>query len=134
MTFEEVELSLPNGLHDAEILKFALDSQERTVLMTILVHASGVHDLDKETYREIELKATGVSLFFMEPPDPTYHFLLNGEGIYTSGCSVAIGQVASVDLLLKQLPPEASAYRFFLENWNSFLYIAASDVTFSWQP
>jgi hypothetical protein len=34
---------------------------------------------------------------------------------------------------MTQLPSDATAYRFFLEEWNSFLYLAASKVAFSWE-
>ncbi|HLY99110.1 MAG TPA: hypothetical protein VKT33_08595, partial [Candidatus Angelobacter sp.] len=64
---------------------------------------------------------------------PNYMFALSGSGIGVSGDLVAPGQNPQTDLLLRKLPSDATAYRFFLEEWNSFFYLAASEVVFSWQ-
>jgi hypothetical protein len=100
--------------------------------MKVSVHVSGPDDPDTEEYRTLDLKATGVSLFFLEAPDPTYPFLLNSDGIAASGHKVEKGQSAGVDALLNKLPSDAGAYRIFFENWDSFLYLAVSDVIWSW--
>jgi hypothetical protein len=133
MTFEELEQSLPNGFHDATLLQVSLDIVERCATVKISVHVSADGDQDQELYRVGILEAKSVSLFFMEPPDPNYMFALSGSGIGVSGDSVAPGQNPETDLLLRKLPSDATAYRFFLEEWNSFLYLAASEVAFSWQ-
>jgi hypothetical protein len=131
MTFEEVEQSLPNGFHDATLLQVSLDSVERCATVKISVHVSVDGDQDRELYRVGILSAKSVSLFFMEPPDPNHRFALSGRGIGVSGDSVALGQNPETDLLLRKLPSDATAYRFFLEEWNSFFYLAASEVAFS---
>jgi hypothetical protein len=49
-----------------------------------------------------------------------------------SGDPVVLGKDPQIDRLLRKLPPNATAYRFFLEEWNCFFYLAAGDVQFSW--
>jgi hypothetical protein len=132
MTFEEVEQSLPNGFHDARLLHVSLDTVQRCATVKLSVHVSEKGDSDRERYRTGVLKATSVCIFFMEPPDARYDFVLNGKGIGVSGDAVRLGQIPEMDPLLRQLPSGATAYRFFLEQWNSFFYLAAGEVAFSW--
>jgi hypothetical protein len=132
MTFEEVERKLPNGFHDAKIRKISFDFVEPSILigMDLLV---GLPDISKpEGYRAGTLKMATPYLFFIEPPDPRYPFLLSGSPVNVDGTSVRVGLRPEVDQLLVVLPPDATAYRFFLEEWNSFLYLAGGDVAFSW--
>jgi hypothetical protein len=133
MTFEEVENSLPKGFHDATLLQLSLDSMERRATVKISVHVSSDRDQDRELYRVGVLEVKSVSLFFIEPPDPNYKFAFSGRGVGVSGDSVALGQSPAIDPLLKKLPSDAKAYRFFLEEWNSFFYLAASEVAISWE-
>lgn len=132
MTFEEVEHSLPNGFHNAALLHLGLDPVERCATVKVSLHVSVDGDNDRERYRVGVLKALSVCLFFIEPPDEKYRFGLTGKGIGISGNSVALGQLPEVDSLLKKLPLEATAYRFFLEDWNCFFYLAAGEIVFSW--
>ena len=133
MTFEELEQTLPNGFHDARILALSLDNLDRTLTIKLSLHVSVEGDGDRERYRIASLGAHSVCLFFMESPDPNYHFLFDGRGIAASGASVALGQDSLIDPLLRKLPPGVTAYRFFLDDWNSFLYLAANDVSLSWE-
>lgn len=132
MTFQELEQTLPNGFHDATIIELRLNGIVGNVTITLSLHVSADSDLDRERYRIGRLRANSVCLFFIEPPDPRYHFALDRKGIGTSGDSVVIGQIPALDSLIQTLPPDSTAYRFFLEDWNSFLYLAAKDVEFFW--
>ena len=136
MTFEDIENSLPNGFHDSTILYFSLDAKTRTLTMKFSLWVGSMDDPNPEAYREIAVTVQGVSIFFIEPPDPTYPFPLDGQGIAAQGDSVDVERSRFVSEqagnVLKKLSPSASAYRFFLEDWNSFLYIAAEEVSFSW--
>jgi hypothetical protein len=132
MTFEEIEQSLPNGFHDARLLEFSLDTVGKSATVRLSLHASVEGDSDREVYRTGDLTVRSVSLFFVEPPDAGYDFALGGKGIAVSGDPVLIGQNPAIDPVLSMLPSGLTAYRFFLEDWNSFLYICAADASFSW--
>jgi hypothetical protein len=133
MTFDELELSLPNGFHDATILGISFDCYKSSAMIRLSVHVSADDDDDRERYRIGLLDANSIHLFFIDRPDPNYNLGKIGKGISVSGDSVHIGQDAEIDVLLRKLPPGVSAYRFFMEDWNSFFYIAASVSTFSWE-
>ncbi|HET9803187.1 MAG TPA: RHS repeat domain-containing protein [Candidatus Acidoferrum sp.] len=79
-----------------------------------------------------ELRVAPIYLFFIEPPDPNYPFLPGGSHQKVDGDLIKIGQNEEIDRLLRTLPQNATTYRFFLEKWNSFLYLAGGDVEFSW--
>jgi len=127
MTFRDIEHSLPNGFHDASILGFSLNCLERTVALRISVY------LAKGQRRIGNLNAAAVEMFFVEPPDCTVPFNLDGKGINVSGDAALIGLDSSIECLFEKLPSGIDRYRFFLEDWNSFLYLAAHDAEFHWE-
>ena len=132
MTFEQLEQNLPNGFHDAAIREINVDFIARSVVVGMDLLVSGPNDADPEVWRPGTLKLSPAYLFFVEPPDPRYSFLPNGSASKVDGDSVRVGQNKEVDRLLPMLPQNATAYRFFLEKWNAFLYLAGGGVEFTW--
>jgi len=134
MTFEKLEMELPNGFHDAKIKSISLDYVSRTakLKMNLLVGVGAPEDRNAAVYRPGTTSVHGLLLFWVEPPDPKYNFLPDGSPLNVDGDSVRNGQNAEVDRLLPSLPQSAIVYRFFLEEWNSFLYLAGDSVEFSW--
>ena len=133
MTFKEIEQELPNGFHDAAIRSVSVDFVSRSVLIEMDLHVGVAGDPDPERYRPGTLAVISPYLFFIEPPDPRYQFVPSGSPLNVDGDSVKAGQCPEMDRLLPALPQGATAYRFFLEEWNSFLYLAGGSVTFSWR-
>jgi hypothetical protein len=132
MTFEEIKQRLPNGFHDAEIRKISVDFVNRSIVMGMNLHVSVPGDADPERYRAGTLEVLSPFLFFIEPPDPRYHFVPDGAPLNATGNSVKVGQNAEIDRLLEVLPPNATVYLFFLDDWNSCLYLGGASVEFSW--
>jgi hypothetical protein len=132
MTFEELSQELPNGFHDAEIRGVSLDFLVPSIRLEVSLDVSDSDDPDPERYRNGTLQVVTPYLFFLEAPYPDYPFLLDGAPLDVSGDTVLTGQNSSVDKLIEALPPGATAYRFFLHEWNSFLYLAGAGVKFSW--
>jgi hypothetical protein len=131
MTFEEVENTLPNGFHDAKIVRITLDYPAGILLMAMEILVGTPGEADQEEYGPAELKANGLCFCFIDPPDPAYQFRPNGEALGVCGAeeppdSPVIGN------LLNKLPEGVSAYRFYADEWNSFIHVAASDVQVSW--
>ena len=132
MTFQELEQKLPNGFHDAAIREIRLDFMGRSVEIEIDLLMGGPDEPDPELCRVGKLRISPAYLFFIEPPDPHYSFVPNGSSFKVDGDSVKVGQNAEADRLLPMLPQNATTYRFFLEKWNAFLYLAGGGVEFSW--
>jgi len=132
MTFEEIDKQLPNGFHDAKIRKINADLLNCSIRIEMDIHVGVPEDEDRERYQTGVLKVTSSYLFFIEPPDSRYRFMPNGSAFNVDGDSVKLGQSPDVDRLLPVLPQGYTAYRFFLEEWNSFLYLAGASVEFLW--
>jgi hypothetical protein len=132
MTFEEVARKLPNGFHDAKIRSIRADFINRSITLGMDLHVGAPGDPDPEPYRPGTLSIAPLCLFFVEPPDLRYPFDSKGSPLNVDGDSVRVGQSPEVDRLLPVLPANASLYRFFLEEWNSFLYLGGDSVLFSW--
>jgi len=132
MTFREIESALVNGLHDAFLTGVCFDPVLQIVTLKMSVDVSTEGSGSERVYRTVSVVATGVSLFFIEPPDSSYPYAIDGEAIQASGDGDFQGLDTRTEHLINQLPIGADRYRFFFDNWNSFLYLAAQDVTYSW--
>ncbi len=131
MTLDELEESLPNGLHDAEILHLVLDYVAHTARFELNVW---VGDMDcpagpeRERYRRAALELTGLVFCAIEPPDfrPDYlpRSLASRAPVTTSGLSA----VASPS----PLPDGAFEARLFVAEWNSFIQVAATNAALVW--
>ena len=132
MTFEELDQELPNGFHDSKIRAISADFVGRSIQLKMDLLTGLPDTANPEEYRAGTLAVISPHLFFLEPPDPRYPFIPDGTALNVDGDSVRVGQSAEVDRLLPVLPENATVYRFFLEEWNSFLYLAGASVAFSW--
>lgn len=133
MTFEEIKQSLPNGFHDCTIREIHADFIGLAILLRMDLHISGEDDRDHpDRYRAGTLKVIRPYLFFLEPPDPSCPFIPRGEPLNASGASLKLGDNAKADALLERLPAEATAFVFFLDDWNSYLYVAGAAAEFLW--
>ena len=118
MTFEEINRELPNGFHDATIRKIDLDFINRLIVISMDIWVGQLGDPDPDRCRSGALRILSPYLFFIEPPDPRYHFIPKGKAFNVDGDSVKAGLSPEVDRLLPVLPPNATVYRFFFEEWN----------------
>ena len=131
MTLEDIEKSLPNGLHDAVILELVRDYEHALVKLKIEVLIELPEGTDKKAtrYRAAEILFSGVPLCTVEVPDPKsayrhpgciwFSFSKMSDGVWPE----EIGQ---------SLPPGTLLYSLFILDWWSHIHIAAKDVTFSW--
>jgi hypothetical protein len=127
MTFKEAEESLPNGFHDAKIVRILLDYPSGTLLMKMNILVGTPDSADIDEYRSAELKVRGLYFFFIDPPDPRYPFRPNGRPLKVSG-----DPATDSSPVIAKLPEEVSYYRFFVDLWNSFIHVAGSGVEISW--
>ena len=76
MTLEELEETLPNGLHDAEVKRIATDYELRTVTVELAVWVGDIDDPPerREAYRYARIDISGLCFLVMEAPDAKYPF------------------------------------------------------------
>lgn len=130
MTLEDIEKSLPNGLHDAKLNRLVVDYEQRTLKAEIAVW---VGDLDepaerRERYRRGRIEIAGLTFLIMEPPDARYPFAYSTK-LTIDGCD----QRENLDITLLESLPKKSFFRsLWVGEWNAFIHVAGTDAKFSW--
>lgn len=121
MTIEEIAQSLPNGFHDSSIIGVRLDYAQRTAEIDMELWFSGPDEADQEKYRQATLFISELIYFVIEPPG--HPNTSHAEPSLVDGGSSEVEQ--STSRLPKPLPAAAFTYWFFVNNWNSFIHVAA---------
>jgi hypothetical protein len=128
MTLDELNASLPNGLHDARLGKLAIDFTERTVSLDLNVWVGD--EEERETYRPAELILSGLLFWVSEPPDPSYPYALPRP------LSIDAGPFTDTQPknqpALPPVPPGAFANWLYVRDWNAFVYVAARNASLKW--
>jgi hypothetical protein len=132
MNFEELEASLPNGLHDAKLRRLEFDYVTRTALMDV---ALSIGDPDattkagREGYRDARIEFTGFAFAALESPGEV-EIVHGGDGLrIDAGPGVAPNSDVE---LPSNLPDECFVHWIFVSRWNSFIHIAAVSAKMSW--
>lgn len=128
-TLHELDQALPNGFHDAYIRSYTVDFVARTVLfeLNIWVGDLASEQLEiREHYRAARLLVSGVHYCFFDPPFATYPFS-QPKALWVDLCD------PDPDLAIsKDVPTGVFASRFYVENWNSFIHVAAAEASLVW--
>lgn len=134
MTLDELNRKLPNGFHDAEISAIELDYVAGTAKfrLSLLIGWPEDSEPERNAYQEAKMKLTGLCFCSIGPPSPTYPFVLSGRPILVSGDSAKPDHLPELPGLSAKFPPGTWCFRFFVDDWNAFIYIAARDVEFAW--
>jgi hypothetical protein len=130
MKLEEIEDNLPNGFHDSHIKTIHIDYEKRLIRMLLDIWVgnptSGIESV-RETYKSGELFIKNFYYFVIEPPDPRYEYSkpstlwIDARPLKTNPTNVEVK-------LPSNIPENAFIYRVFVNNWNSFIYFAATDA------
>ena len=134
MTILELERSLPNGFHDAHIHRLSVDyvNREAAITFDVLVGIpEGKNEFEREAYRKCLLKLTGLEYFIIDPPDPTYQFNKPAT-LWVDASPLETAKLKSSVKLPSLQAQNAFAYLFFVQDWNSSLYVAATDASLEW--
>jgi len=128
MTFRQLIASLPNGLHDAELRRFELDYEQRTLRFELAVWVGNMSDpKSRELYRPAILTFADVAYLVAEPPaaaiplDPGAIRIDAGEG-----------RPKQSSTELPEAPSSTTVTWIYLEEPNTFLMFAAGEATLEW--
>ena len=132
MTLSELESELPNGFHDAFIHDLRIDFVNGAATLLVALDFGGLDDSDQEDYRVGKLQIRGLCYCAIDPPDARWPWNRAGNrlGVYEDTGNPE--QRRTSKALSETLPPGISAYQFYVDDYNSFLDIAAKDVHISW--
>jgi hypothetical protein len=130
MTLEELEHTLPNGLHDSEVRRVAVDYEKRKIVLDVAVWVGGMNDPQerREGYKSSRIELSGLIFFVMEPPDAKYPFR-DSVKLTIDGCDMSKNLDGE---LLKSLPSGAFFRSLRVNEWNAFIHIAARDAAIEW--
>jgi hypothetical protein len=130
VTLEELENTLPNGLHDAEVRSLAVDYEQRKMTLDVAVWVGLMDDPPerREAYKKGRIEISGLIFFVMEPPDPTYPFRKSSK-LTIDGCN----RSENLDReLVASVPGDAFFRSLWVDEWNAFIHIAARDAQIAW--
>ncbi len=131
MTLEQVEGSLPNGLHDAQIQQLVVDYEHSrlTLRVFVLVGLPGQPRPDRDSYRLGEILFQKLLFFSIDPPQVGSAFQQPGSVWFSYERTAPEGTPAAVR---QTLSPATQCYSLFVHDWLSHIQIAADEVSFSW--
>jgi hypothetical protein len=120
MTLEEVAV-------DTHIKGISIDYVTGMATFDLQIWVADDIEEEPEVYRNARLILSDLLFCVIEPPDPRYDYhekkpLWVGDGSHSSA------PVSSSIQLPSLLPENAFSHWFFVNNWNSFIHVAAMDA------
>jgi hypothetical protein len=130
-TLQDIENSLPNGFHDALLRSCHLDFVARTASFELDISTGDSDSADsaeRDRYAPATLLLSDLAFCEVQPPHPNYPFQ------DPTPLLVDLSQPDPDHSIIKTLPTGTFAGRFFVTNWNSFIYLAARHARLEWIP
>lgn len=134
MTIKEIQHSLPNGFHDSELNKIEIDYVKREIKLHIDVNISDYGKTTESEFRKGLLTVTGFHYCAIDPPSSSYPYK-KAEGQWMDNfyqVSNSPDEKFVLEKLPDNLPENTFVIRSFIFDWNSYLYLAATDAHFEW--
>jgi hypothetical protein len=129
MTLDELDDTLPNGFHDAQFQRISIDYGERCVLIELDVWVGGMQYKDlaeRNRMRKGRLRINGVQFCAIEPPTPDSQFARDGS------VQVDMFRADNPPAVTKSLPSDCFLGAFFVNEWNSVIYLAGKSASLEW--
>lgn len=121
--------------HDSVIERIELDYLKRNACLHLQINtgdpdAEGPGERDRREAGALTI--SGLLFLVMEPPDETYPYQSN-EGLWIKDDEIT-SQTPGISAQLPwNLPQDAFVHRFFVDEWNSFIYVAGTHAEFAWK-
>jgi hypothetical protein len=130
MTLEELADQLPNGFHDMSVRSMTLDFVRRTATFDVdlcVGNADAESPLEHDAYRSAQLVLEELAFCVIDPPDPRYPFAKSEPAWFVDLFNPAPDHKA-----LESLSPDTFAGRFFVNQWNAYVHVAAKHARVQW--
>jgi hypothetical protein len=130
VTLEELENTLPKGLHDAEVHKISVDYQEGTLTLHLAVWTGDMDDppAQREATRTGRIELSGLVFLVMEPPDPEYPFK-DTKRLTIDGGDMRKNLNSD---LLGSVPDDVFVRSLWVNEWNAFIHVSAKNAQIRW--
>lgn len=127
MTLTELESTLPNGLHDAELLGLSFNYGERLAVVQLNIDVSdSTSEPPLEAHRQADVVFSGLQFAVVDPPGQVEPW--SRLSIIDSG----EGQPQTSRLELPAIRDGCFLCWIFAVEWNGFIRISAESVTLRW--
>ena len=125
MNFNELDRTLPNGFHDAELRHFEMDYVNRTLRFDLVVWIGKMEDAQ---VRPARVTVASVAFLVLEPPDTNYPWQKAGTICIDTGEGVPKQSSSKVPNA-----PEGTAITWmYLKEMNCFLLFAGGEALLEW--
>lgn len=136
MTLSDVEATLPNGFHDAEIAELVWDYRTNSASFMMELWVAEEGDESPEVYRTGRLDLKGIIFIMIDSPsprelDPKPYKYASGA-LQIDGFKTTESMLPNLAALAATVSLAASPYSFYVANWNSYMHIAAKDAELVW--
>ena len=130
MTLEEIEDTLPNGFHDAQIQEIAMNYDEARLTLRIKIWAGSPSSSppERDRYRSGILTFRRVQFFAVELPQAGIAFQHPGHIWFSFGRTPSDTIPPRISDVL---PQGTLCYSLFILDWFSSIHIAAAEVSLS---
>ena len=129
-TLLDIEGQLPNGFHDMYLERLSVDFERRMAVFDLelwIGELSSQNHGEREATRRGQLVLEGLQYCVLDPPDPA--------SPYAEATAAWVVDICEPDPALtgpRPLPAGAFAARFFVNQWNAFIHVAATHARLRW--
>lgn len=130
MTLEELDETLPNGLHDARIAKVLHNFKDATVELKVEVLIGLPDDLKANAYRNATVVFSKVLFAAVQMPEN--HRILGVPG----SIWFIFSRLRREELdakVAKGIPDSALCYSLYVLEWEACINLAAMSMSFDWE-
>lgn len=131
MTLADVEATLPNGFHDAEIEQFIWDYRTNSASFTMELWVAEQGNQSQEVYRKGRLDLKGIIFITIDPPDIKPYKASLGT-LRIDGLTTTESILPNLATLTETVTQCINPYSFYVDNWNSYIHIAAKESELIW--
>ena len=124
--FADLLASLPNGLHDAQLRRLAMDYVRGELVLELDVWTGSMAATRREIYRPARVTLGAVAFLSIDPPG-----IREELDVHTS-IRIDAGNGPAKDAQLPEAPSGTSIAWIFLADLNCFLHFAAGQASLAW--
>jgi len=130
----EAENLLPNGLHDADLVRYSVDYETRTAEFEFNAWTGDMQappGPERERHERLILRVKGVYFIAIDPPDARPEYRDRKDLPEVLGFSAWNGKphvAKNIEALAASLPQGLFCESGFVRNWNAFLHIAGESA------
>jgi hypothetical protein len=123
---QQIADELPNGLHDTILSRCRVDFEKGTLELDVSVWVGEPDHGDPQGHREGRLVLEGLVFCQFEPPSACSAFS------EPSGLTIDLCNPDPDHPLAASTPPDVAVSRLFVNQWNTFIFLAARSAKLVW--